>query len=102
MRLASGDKNLDFKRLKNPELFKPIIEDDTKGRKLLQLQENQKFDWQKYTFQEVVESVAVESIVAAINAQCVEDLEEDYFGYKNQTIKMMITQIRTWYVITTK
>ena len=45
--------------------------------------------------------MAVEAIVAAVNAQYVEDIEEDYVGYKNQTIKTMAKQLQTWYVITT-
>ena len=40
-------------------------------------------EWQEYPFQEVVDSVAVESIVAAGDAQYVEELKEDYVGYKN-------------------
>ena len=45
--------------------------------------------------------MAVEAIVAAVDAQYAEETKEDYVGYKNQTIKTMVTQIRTWYVITT-
>ena len=43
-----------------------------------------------------------EFFVAAVDAQYGEELTEDYVGYKNQTIKKMVTQLRTWYVITTK
>ena len=50
----------------------------------------------------MVDSVAVEANVAAVDAQYVEELEEDYDGCKNQAIKTMTTQIRKWYVITTK
>ena len=46
--------------------------------------------------------MAVEANVAAVDAQYVEELEEDYDGCKNQAIKTMTTQIRKWYVITTK
>ena len=31
-----------------------------------------------------------------------EELKEDYVGYKNQTIKTITDQLQTWYVITTK
>ena len=37
--LAAGDNNLDCKWIAKTELLNPIIEDDTKGRELLQLQE---------------------------------------------------------------
>ena len=50
----------------------------------------------------MIESVAVEAIVAAVEAQYFEELKEYYVGYKNQTIKTMVTQIRMWYVIATK
>ena len=46
--------------------------------------------------------MAVEAIVAAVDTQYVEELKEDYVGYKNQTIKTMVIQLRMWYVITTK
>ena len=50
----------------------------------------------------MVDSVAVEAIVAAIDAKYVGELKEDYVGYKNHTIKTLVTHISTWYVITTK
>ena len=46
--------------------------------------------------------MAVEDIVTAVVVQYVGELKEDYVGYKNQTIKTIVTQIRTWYAITTK
>ena len=41
----------------------------------------------------MVDYVAVKAIIAAADAQYVKELEEDYIGYKNQTIKTMVTQI---------
>ena len=87
---------------KNPKLLNPKIGKDNKGRELLQFQEDHKVKWQEYTFQEVVDSVVVESINAAVDAQYVEELEDDYVEYKNQTIKTMIKQLRMCYAITTK
>ena len=46
--------------------------------------------------------MAVESIVTVADAQYVKELEEDCIGYKKQTIKTMINQLCTWYLITTK
>ena len=60
------------------------------------------FKWKDYTFQEVVDAVSVKAIASAVDAQYVEDLEEDYVGYKNQTIKTIINHLYTCYVITTK
>ena len=87
IRISARDKNLNFNQLAKPELLDPKIEDYTKGRDILQLQEDQKVECQKYTFQEVVDSVAVKAIVTDVDAQYIKDLEEDYVRYKNQTIK---------------
>ena len=46
--------------------------------------------------------MVVEAIIAAVDAQCVEQLEEDYVAYKNQNIRTMVKQLQAWYVITTK
>ena len=46
--------------------------------------------------------VAVKAIVTAVNEKYVKELEEDYVGYKNKIIKTLVTQLRTWYVITNK
>ena len=50
----------------------------------------------------MVDTVAVKSIFAAVDAQYVEYLEEDYVVYKNQTTKTVVEQLQTWCVITTK
>ena len=89
------NQDLDCRRIKRPNLLNTKIEDDTKGHNTLQLQEYHKVNWQEYTFQEVVDYVAVEAIIAAVDAQYVEDLEEDYVGYKNQNIKTMVEQLQT-------
>ena len=59
-------------------------------------------EWQEYTFQTVLDAIGVEAIVAAVENQYVEELSEDYIGYKNQTITAMITHLQTWFVITNK
>ena len=46
--------------------------------------------------------MAVKSIITAVDTKYVEELEEDYVGYKNQTIKTLVTQLHTWYIITNK
>ena len=43
----------------------------------------------------MVDAVSVEAIVAAVDAQYVEELEEDYVGYKNVNIKTMVEQLQT-------
>ena len=46
--------------------------------------------------------MAVKAIVAAVDAQYVEELKEAYVGLKTQNIKAIVDQLQTWYVITTK
>ena len=46
--------------------------------------------------------MAVEAIITDVDAKNVKELKEEYVGIKNQTIKTMVTQLRTWHVITTK
>ena len=87
MRLAAGDNNLNCERLNKLELPSSRISDSTNGQKFLYLQEDQKFKCQEYTFKEVVNSVAVEAIFSAVDAQYIEEPKEDYVGHKNQTIK---------------
>ena len=42
MRLAAGIQDLEYGCIKQPELLNPKIEDDTKGREVLQIQEDHK------------------------------------------------------------
>ena len=102
MRPTSRNSNLDWERLKKPDLLNPRIEDSNQGQELFQFQADQMVKWQECTFQEVVDSVAVKAIVTAVDTQYVEELKEDYVGYKNQTIKKMFTHLRTWHIINTK
>ena len=76
MRPAAGNNNLDFERLKKPELIKTRIEYSTSSRKLLKFQVYQKVEWQEYNFQELVNSVVVKSIVTSVDAKFVEELKE--------------------------
>ena len=100
MRLVTTDKSLDCTYLKKPALIHRIIANDTKGRGLVQLQEDHKLRWTEYHFQMVIDAVAVEAIVTTVDEQYIDDLKEYYFGYNNQTIKTMLRQLRTWFVIT--
>ena len=54
----------------------------------------------EYHFQMVIDAVAVDAIVDAINEQYINELKEDYVSYNNQTIKTILLQLRTWKVIT--
>ena len=100
MRLVTTDESLDCTYLKKPALIHPIIANDTKGRDLVQLQEDHKLRWTEYHFQMVVDAMAVKAIVVAVNEQYIYELKEDYISYNNQTIKTMLLQLCTWFVIT--
>ena len=47
-----------------------------------------------------MDTVAVKAIVTAVNEQYIKKLRKEYIGYKTQTFKSMIVQLRTWFVIT--
>ena len=100
MRAITNDGALDCSRLKKPGLVHPSIDGNTKGRDLLEFQEKHKQTWAEYHSQMVIDAVAVEAIVAAVDVQYLDQLSEEYVGYKNATIKTMVAHLRTWFVIT--
>ena len=59
MRFVTTDNSLNCVRLKKPALAHPNIANNTKGRDLVQLKEDQKLRWTEYHFQMVIEAVAV-------------------------------------------
>ena len=84
MRLVTGDDALDCARLLLPARINAQITDATVGHALLQLQEEHKVEFQEYTFQTVLDAIGVKDIVAAVDNQYVEELSEDYIGYKTK------------------
>ena len=48
----------------------------------------------------VIDAVAFEAIIASVDKQYINELKENYVGYNNLTIKTMIFQLRTWFIIT--
>ena len=60
-------------------------------------------DKAEFWTQEAVDSITVGRIVTEIiDAPYVEELEEDYVGYANQTIKTVLTHLKTtWCTVTT-
>ena len=100
MRLVTSDESLDCTRIKKPSLIHPNIAIDIKGRDIVQLQEDHKLRWTEYHFQMVIDVVAVEAIVATADEQYIDEIKEDNVRYNNHTIKTMLRQLRTWFVIT--
>jgi hypothetical protein len=57
----------------------------------------------KFKLQEAVTTIGVQHIIDSVNKQHVEELNKDYFGYANQTIKTLLTHLRTkWCKVMTK
>ena len=61
---------------------------------------NKRKKWSEYHFVLIVDAVAVEAITAAVDEQYIDELHEEYVHYKNASIKTMIKQLRSWFVIT--
>ena len=59
IRLVADIQDPKCRCIKWHELLNTKIKEDTKGGKILQLQEDHKFNWQEYTFQGVINAVAV-------------------------------------------
>ena len=100
MRVVTNNPALDCARLTKPDLVHRNIKQEIKGRDLLELQEQQKQKWSEYHFVLIVDAVEVKAITAAVDGQYIDELREEYVGYKNASIKTMIKQLRPWFVIT--
>jgi hypothetical protein len=48
-----------------------------------------------FKFQEAVTNIGVQCIIDSVQEQYVKDLNEDYFGYANQTIKSLLAHLHT-------
>jgi hypothetical protein len=57
----------------------------------------------EFDLQEAVTSIGVQRIIDCVEEQYVEELNKDYFGYANQTIKTLLDHLRTkWCKVMTK
>jgi hypothetical protein len=80
-------------RLVQPPAVNPAIKDDTPQRELLCLQAETK-DLQKgFELQEAVTNIGVQCIIDSVEEQYLKELNEDYFGYANQTIKSLLAHL---------
>jgi hypothetical protein len=67
------------------------------------LQEEMKTHQNKFKLQEAVTTIGVQRIIDSVKEHYVEELNKDYFGYAHQTIKMLLTHLRTkWCKVMTK
>ena len=95
MRFTTNITDLDCSRLAQPAIINPAITDETKGRELLKLQEEQKTLWQEYDLQVAVESCGRTIIVSVIDEQYLEEKKKEYVGYNYETIHSLLEHIRT-------
>ena len=90
-------------RVDQPPAVHPNIDDQSTQRKLLRLQAETKNLQTAFDLQEVVTNIGVKRVINSVEEQYVEELNEDYFGYANQTIKSVLTLLRTkWCKVMTK
>jgi hypothetical protein len=60
---------------------------------ILTLQEEMKTLQKEFELQEAVTTVGVQCIINSVEEQYIEELNRDYFGYANQTIKKLLTHL---------
>ena len=90
-------------RVNQPPAVHPNIDDQTTQRELLRLQAETKNLQTAFELQEAVTNIGVQRIIDSVEEQYVEELNEDYFGYANQTIKSVLAHLRTkWCKVMTK
>jgi uncharacterized membrane protein YgcG len=90
-------------RLGKPALVNPKINNTTSQLDLLTLQAKTKRLQKEFALQEAVTTIDVQCIIECVEEQYVEELNEEYFGYGNQTIKTIIDHLCTnWCKVMTK
>jgi hypothetical protein len=83
--------------------IKPKINDKSSPYKILTLQDEWKTLQKEFDLQEAVTSIGVQRIIKCVEEQYVEELNKDYFGYANQTIKTLLNHLCTkWCKVMTK
>ena len=93
MRLLTGDNNLACRPIPNPDAINLLILDNTKGRNLLKLQEDQKTLWYKYDLQDAVDACRLTSIERVVDAEYIEKRQKEYVGYNGETIHSLLAYV---------
>ena len=58
---------------------------------------------EEFKLQEAVTTIGVQRIIDSVKGQYGKELNKDYFGYANQTIKMLLTHLhKNWCKVMTK
>jgi hypothetical protein len=86
-----------------PVPINPKINNKLSLYEILTLQDKWKTLQKGIDLQEAVTSIGVQCIINCVDEQYVEELNADYFGYANQTIKTLLDHLRTkWCKVMTK
>ncbi len=89
--------------LSKPTTINPIINKVSTPYEILILQEEMKTLQKEFELQEAVTTRGVQRIINSVKEQYVKELNEDYIGYANQTIKTLLPHLRTkWCKVMTK
>ncbi len=90
-------------RLGKPASVNPKKNDTRSQLNLLTLQAETKKLQKEFDLQEAITTIGVQRIIDSVEEQYVEELNEEYFGYANQTIKTISNHLRTnWCKVMTK
>ncbi len=73
----------------------PEIDDKSSPYKILTLQDKWKTLQKEFGLQEAVSSIGIQRIIDSVEEQYMEELNKDYFGYPNQTIKTVLDHLHT-------
>jgi hypothetical protein len=86
-----------------PTKINPKINKLSNPYAILTLQEEMKTLLKELKLQEAVTTMGVQRIINSAEGQYVKELNKDYFGYANQTIKMLVTHLHmNWCKVMTK
>jgi hypothetical protein len=82
--------------LSKPSRINPKINEPPNPYEILTLQEEMKKTLMKeFELQEAVTTIGVQLIIGSAKEQYIEEHTKDYFGYANETIKMLLTHLHT-------
>ncbi len=88
--------------LVKPTTINPKINKQVNPYEILTLQEEMKTLQKEFKLQEAVTTIRVQ-LINSVKEQYIEELSQDYFGYANQTIKMLLAHLHTnWCKVMTK
>jgi hypothetical protein len=81
--------------LSKPTTSNPKINELSNPYAILTFQEEMKTLLKEFKLPEAVTTIGAQRIIDSVEEQYVKELNKDNFGYANQTIKMLLTHLRT-------